>query len=475
MLGENMSVFQGQYEELVYKRTYARWDDKKNRRENWEETINRYTDFMIKKIPDSHKGEFKKACEGILNQEVMPSMRLLWTAGPAAERENISIYNCSYTPIDNIKKFSEIMYIALNGTGVGWSVERTYVNQLPEVPMDLKECDDIIIVEDSKLGWAQAYHEILTMAFTQNKFPKWDVSKVRPKGAKLKTFGGRASGPEPLVQLFEFTKKLLFNALGRKLNSIEAHDICCFIMDIIRVGGTRRSAGISFSNLSDRRMAEAKSGEFWNHNPQRQMANNSVAYTEKPDVETFIEEWLKLIKSRSGERGLFNVDAAKFQARKTGRRNSNFEFRCNPCVTGDTLVSLADGTKKPIIELLNKEIEILDPIFGTAIVTPQKTGEDMPLLKIKLHTGHELICTHYHKMIVCNINEEDDWKIDGEIEGINFIKIEAKSLKLSHTLPVYINGKIELAHVNSLEILNKKETPRTKEMTPFPKPTKISD
>lgn len=266
----------------------------------------------------------------ILALEITPSMRAMMTAGPAADRDNTCMYNCSYLPVDDPKSFDEAMFILLCGTGVGFSVERQYISKLPEVPDTLFDSDTVIAVKDSKEGWAKAYRQLLSLLWA-GEVPKWDVSKVRPAGAKLKTFGGRASGPAPLVDLFNFTISKFRGATGRKLNSVECHDIMCKIGEVVVVGGVRRSAMISLSNLSDDRMRHAKSGQWWEHQGQRALANNSVAYTEKPDVETFMREWTALIESKSGERGIFNRVASQKQAAKNDRRDPNFEFGTNPC------------------------------------------------------------------------------------------------------------------------------------------------
>jgi ribonucleoside-diphosphate reductase alpha chain len=268
--------------------------------------------------------------EAILNLEVMPSMRALMTAGPALSRDNTAGYNCSYMPVDDPKSFDEAMFILLCGTGVGFSVERQYVKKLPDVPDSLFQSDTTVIVKDSKEGWAKALRQVIALLYS-GEVPKWDVSKVRPAGAKLKTFGGRASGPAPLVDLFSFVIRVFANAKGRKLSSIECHDIMCKIGEVVVVGGVRRSAMISLSNLSDDRMRHAKSGAWWENDPQRALANNSVSYTEKPDAVSFMREWMSLVESGSGERGIFNREASVAQAKKNGRRDPNFEFGTNPC------------------------------------------------------------------------------------------------------------------------------------------------
>ena len=318
------------YQEFIYKRTYARWLEDQGRRENWNETVARYEDCLGKKVPSNKKYDWHQACDAIRNLEVMPSMRSLWTAGPALERENVSGFNCAYAEISSIKSFAEVLYILMCGTGVGFSVERQVVAKLPQVPDKLEDVDDTIVVADSKKGWAEAYLALLRGLY-DGKIKKWDMSRVRPKGAKLKVFGGRASGPDPLVDLIKFTGRTFKAATGRRLNSLECHDLVCKIASIVFVGGVRRSACISLSNLSDDRMAHAKDGMFWDTNPQRMLANNSVAYTEKPDTERFIQEWLNLIRSKSGERGIFNRESAKFIVSQIGRRDPNYDLGVNPC------------------------------------------------------------------------------------------------------------------------------------------------
>lgn len=317
------------YQSFIALSRYARWLPEEGRRENWGETVNRYMTNIVRPAAgdDSYINQIEEA---ILNLEVMPSMRAMMTAGKAADRDNTCIYNCSYLPVDDPKAFDEAMFILLCGTGVGFSVERQYVNKLPEVPEALYDSDTTIVVKDSKEGWAKAYRQLLSLLWA-GEVPKWDVSGVRPAGAKLKTFGGRASGPAPLEDLFYFTINKFRGAVGRKLNSIECHDIMCKIGEVVVVGGVRRSAMISLSNLSDDRMRHAKSGQWWENQGQRALANNSVAYSEKPDVETFMREWTALIESKSGERGIFNRVASQKQAAKNGRRESDWDFGTNPC------------------------------------------------------------------------------------------------------------------------------------------------
>ena len=317
------------YQQVIAASRYARFIPEKQRRETWEETVDRLINYLEVKVPDL-KDDLKRIHKAVINLEVMPSMRLLMTAGEACERDNISAYNCSYLAVNNKRAFSEALYILMNGTGVGFSCERQEISHLPVVPEEIKECNDIIVVGDSKLGWAKSFKKLLSSLW-EGDIPTIDYSQVRPAGARLKTFGGRASGPAPLKRLFDFVIDTFKEAKGRKLTSIEVHDIMCMIGEIVVVGGVRRSALISLSNLTDRRMREAKIGAWWTDNAHRGLANNSVAYTEKPDVETFMEEWLSLVKSKSGERGIFNRIAAQKQANKWGRRDETLSYGTNPC------------------------------------------------------------------------------------------------------------------------------------------------
>ena len=317
------------YQAFIHKSRYAKYFDGKGR-ESWGETVGRYMDNVVSKAMSGVKNSLTKELEqAILGQEIMPSMRAMMTAGPALDRDNTAGYNCSYLPVDDPKSFDEAMYILLCGTGVGFSVERQFISKLPEVP-ELFESESIVVVKDSKEGWAKGFRQVLALLWA-GEIPKWDVSQVRPAGARLKTFGGRASGPAPLVELFNFAVSTFKTAQGRKLSSMECHDLMCFIGQIVVVGGVRRSAMISLSNLSDDRMRHAKSGQWWETAGHRALANNSVSYTEKPDMETFMREWLALVESKSGERGIFNREASKKQAAKFGRRDPNYEFGTNPC------------------------------------------------------------------------------------------------------------------------------------------------
>ena len=315
------------YQAFIHKSRYAKYHEGLGR-ESWDDTVTRFSTHVMRDLIDP---KTKKDLEqAILGLEVMPSMRSLMTAGAAAERDNTCMYNCSYLAVDDIKSFDEAMFILLCGTGVGFSVERQSISKLPEVPEELFESETNIVVKDSKEGWAKSLRQLIALLYS-GEVPTWDVSKVRPAGAPLKTFGGRASGPAPLVDLFNFTIATFRKASGRKLSSVECHDIMCKIGEVVVVGGVRRSAMISLSNLSDDRMRSAKSGAWWENNPQRALANNSVSYTEKPDNLSFMKEWMSLVESGSGERGIFNREASKKQAALNGRRNPNFEFGTNPC------------------------------------------------------------------------------------------------------------------------------------------------
>jgi len=316
------------YSTYIHKSRYARWLDKEGRRETWEETVKRYCDFWQQRYPEVFP--YSDIYTAIYNKEVMPSMRALMTAGPALERDNIAGFNCSYIPVDDVRAFDEIMYILMNGTGVGYSVERQDIQRLPEIAEQFHHTDSVIHVADSKTGWASAFRQLISLLY-QGQVPKWDTTKVRPAGARLKTFGGRASGPAPLEELFRFTVSLFTKAAGRKLTSVECSDLVCKTAEVVVVGGVRRSALICLSNLSDDRMRNYKNGQWYVDDKQRSLANISTAYTEKPDVETFMREWLALVESKSGERGIFNRVAARKQAEKTGRRKLDYAFGTNPC------------------------------------------------------------------------------------------------------------------------------------------------
>ena len=317
------------YQHFIATSRYARWIDEEGRRETWSETVSRYVDYMAERTGlDTDTTE--EIWDAIHNLEVMPSMRALMTAGKALDRDNTAGYNCSYLPVDDVKSYDEAMYILLCGTGVGFSVERNYINKLPEIPERLFESHTTVVVSDSKEGWAKAFRQLVALLYA-GEIPSYDTSKVRPAGARLKIFGGRASGPAPLIDLFKFTINMFKSAVGRKLTSYECHSIMCKIGEIVVVGGVRRSAMISLSNLSDIRMRHAKTGQWWETAPHMALSNNSVVYTDKPDSETFLREWTSLVESKSGERGIFNRVSAQKQAESTGRRDPNYDFGTNPC------------------------------------------------------------------------------------------------------------------------------------------------
>ena len=329
-----------EYQSFIHLSRYARWNYALKRRESWEETVDRFINFFKEQLDTKHSFKLENGLEAdmreaITNLDVMPSMRCLMTAGEALKKENVAGYNCSYVKVDAPRSFDEILYILMNGTGVGFSVEEEYVDKLPPLAEEFHETDTTIVVADSKLGWAKAYKEMLSLLW-QGQIPRWDLSNVRSAGTPLKTFGGRASGPEPLEELFKFTINTFQNAAGRKLKSVEAHDIVCKIAEIVVVGGVRRSALISLSNLQDESMRHAKSGQWWENNPQRALANNSVNYKEKPDIGTFMREWLSLYDSKSGERGIYNSMSARRQVESLNneeeiRREPRDDFGTNPC------------------------------------------------------------------------------------------------------------------------------------------------
>ena len=328
------NTIENPYENFIALSRYARWVEEDNRRETWKETVDRYFNFMLNNlnknfnyVPDEILVSNLK--DAVYNRNVMPSMRALMTSGSALERDNVAGYNCAFLPVDSPRSFDETMYVLMCGTGVGFSVEYKYINQLPPVPLEFEKTNDVIIVEDSKQGWATAYRTLLENLW-DGKIPSIDVTNVRPAGARLKTMGGRSSGPQPLVNLFDFTISKFKSAAGRALKPIEAHDIMCKIGEVVVVGGVRRSAMISLSNINDIEMAHAKAGNWWESNTQRALSNNSVAYSRKPDMEQFIAEWKSLYDSKSGERGIYNVAAAQAQAAKYGR-NPNIHYGTNPC------------------------------------------------------------------------------------------------------------------------------------------------
>ncbi len=366
------------YQSFIHKSRYAKYHEGQGR-ESWDDTVTRFSTNVIRDMVDPKtKYELEQAIMGL---EVMPSMRSLMTAGAAAERDNTCMYNCSYLAVDDLKSFDEAMFILLCGTGVGFSVERQSISKLPEVPETLYPSETTIVVKDSKEGWAKAFRQVIALLYS-GEIPKWDVSKVRPAGAPLKTFGGRASGPAPLVDLFNFTINTFKKSAGRKLSSVECHDIMCKIGEVVVVGGVRRSAMISLSNLSDDRMRSAKSGAWWENNPQRALANNSVSYTEKPDNLSFMKEWMSLVESGSGERGIFNRQASKKQAALNGRRDADYEFATNPC----SEIILRPSQFCNVTECVVRATDTLDTLsekvrLATILGTIQSTFVKFPYLR----------------------------------------------------------------------------------------------
>ena len=432
-----MTTYMGSYEQYIAKSRYARYLDKEQRREDWPETVARYFDFMsehLKKnndytLNDTMRKELESA---VVNMEVMPSMRSLMTAGKALERDNTAGYNCSYLPIDDVKAFDEAMYILLCGTGVGFSVERQSIQKLPEVPDTLFESNTTVVVSDSKEGWAKALRQIIALLYA-GEVPKWDVSKVRPKGARLKTFGGRASGPEPLIELFQFVVNIFKGAHGRKLNSLECHDIMCKIGEVVVVGGVRRSAMISLSNLSDDRMRHAKSGAWWEKNGQRALANNSACYTERPDVGIFMQEWNALYESKSGERGIFNREAAKKVVKQNGRRSADFDFGTNPC----SEIILRPYQFCNLSEIIVRADDTLDSLkrkarLATILGTFQSTLTHFPYLRKvwQKNTEEERLLGVSMTGILDNamLNNPDDPRLEKVLNEIKTVCISANAL-----------------------------------------------
>lgn len=364
------------YQKFIHVSRYSRWNDELGRRESWTETVDRYMENVVARFVDDKQTLYSDIRKAIGEAAIMPSMRTLMTAGPALERDNMAGYNCSAIAVDHPRAFDEALYVLSCGTGLGFSVERQFVSQLPVISEEFHDTDTVLVVADSRIGWASSFRQLIAMLYT-GQVPKWDVSKVRGKGEKLKIFGGRASGPEPLVELFEYSVRLFKAAAGRKLNSIECHGLMCKVAEVIVVGGVRRSALISLSNLTDQRMRAAKSGQWWDAHPEYRLANNSVAYTEKPDMGIFMEEWKSLYDSKSGERGIFNRDGVKKKIRDTGRRDPEHEFLTNPC--GE--ISLRSAGLCNLTEVIIREDDTLETLsrkveLATTLGTLQSTFTD---------------------------------------------------------------------------------------------------
>ena len=358
------------YQQYIHKSRYARYLPQEERRETWKETITRYIKYWGDKLTDEERVEIFQTIHKL---EVMPSMRALMTAGPALDRDNMAGFNCSYIAIDSPRSFDEMMYVLMCGTGVGYSVEEQYISKLPEIAEDFHATDTVIHVPDSKVGWAKSYRELVSLLYS-GQVPEWDTSRVRPAGAPLKTFGGRASGPEPLIDLFRFTVRLFKGAAGRKLTSLECHDLCCKIAQVVVVGGVRRSALISLSDLSDDALRQAKHGAWYNTESQRGLANNSACYTSKPSFEQFLDEWRSLYESKSGERGIFSRAASQKQAERNGRRDSDRDFGTNPCseiiLRKSQVCNLSEVVVRPedTVESLRRKVRVAT-ILGTLQAT----------------------------------------------------------------------------------------------------------
>jgi hypothetical protein len=388
------------YQRQLHQAKYARWLEDENRRETWPETVQRYVNFISEYIAKYHcdldPAVYDDIREAILRMDVLPSMRGLMTAGKAAWRDQTSLYNCAALSIDRIHAFDEALYLLCAGVGVGFSVENKYIAKLPEVPSELHYSDSVIVVPDSKIGWATSLRQLIAMLYA-GLIPKWDLSRIRPEGARLKTMGGRASGKRPLAELFNFTVEVFQQAKGRKLNSLEVHSIMCKIGDIVVVGGVRRAALLSLSDPSDARMRDAKSGQWWEDSPWLALANNSAAWEEKPDINHFIEEWMGLMRSGSGERGIFNRKAAQAKAMKYGREP--LDFLTNPCVTGDTWIMTQDGPRQ-VVDLIDKPFTAM--INGVAYSSSPEgfwASGYKPILRIRTKEGYELKVTHNHKIL----------------------------------------------------------------------------
>jgi ribonucleoside-triphosphate reductase (thioredoxin) len=419
-----------EFQQYIHLSKYSRFLHDQGRRETWTETVGRYFDFFTSDLARKFSFELKKSDrqeleDAVHSLSIMPSMRAMMTAGPALERDNIAGYNCAYLAIDRVAAFDEILYILMNGTGVGFSVERQFVTKLPVVAEDFHPTDTTVKVSDSKLGWAKALKEFIALLY-QGQIPKYDTSKVRSAGTVLKTFGGRASGPEPLEDLFLFLIQIFKQSAGRRLTSLECHDIVCKIAEIVVVGGVRRSALISLSNLSDDRMRNAKSGQWWEINPQRALSNNSACYTEKPDIGIFMEEWLSLYNSKSGERGIFNRESAKKIAGRFGRRDPDFEFGCNPC----SEILLRDREFCNLSEVVIRETDTLETLkekvrLATILGTFQSTLTDFKYISKKWKEN----CEEERLLGVSLTGIKDNKLTNGKL-GLDLLKTTLEELRL---------------------------------------------
>jgi ribonucleoside-diphosphate reductase alpha chain len=420
------------YNTFIAKSRYSRYLDDKGRREHWDETVARYFDFMSKHLQDKQNYTLPPELRNELEQavralDIVPSMRAVMTSGPALDRQNVAAFNCSYLPIDDPKSFDEAMYILLCGTGVGFSVEQKYVNKLPEVPDRLYASETTIVVSDSKEGWAKSLRQLIALLYS-GEIPKCDVSKVRPAGARLKTFGGRASGPEPLENLFKFVVSKFKGASGRRLSSLECHDILCKIGEVVVVGGVRRSAMISLSDLSDDRMAHAKAGAWWDGQGQRALANNSAVYEERPSIGQFIREWASIYESHSGERGIFNRYASVLQAEKNGRRNAKQEYGTNPCseiiLKPYQFCNLTSCIVRPDDDLVSLKRKVY---LATILGTFQASLTNFPYLRKiwENNTKEEALLGVSMTGILDNalMNDPEDTTLPGRLEALKDVAI----------------------------------------------------